>query len=178
MDHAGDNPYTRGVAQFVSGLRYEDIPGEVLERIKLLILDSFGCALYGTDLPWSRILIEMLSGLDISTAVGLWGTSRRLSAPHAALVNGTLVWWFRSPPYCGSAAVADFGTISHTRKQCFASVLIGSEVRKAANHSTANFRTGTLGKRFQFWHRVGWPRRFKLLRARECSPPGSDGAMP
>jgi hypothetical protein len=55
-----------------------------------------------------------------------------------------LVWWFRSPPYRGSAAAADFGTINHTGKQCFASVLIGSEVRKAANHSTVNFRTGTL----------------------------------
>jgi aconitate decarboxylase len=67
------------------------------------------------------------------------------------------VWWFRSPPYCGSAAVADFGTINHTRKQCFASVLIGSEVRKAANHSTANFRTGTLAQSFELddVHRQG-----------------------
>ena len=30
-----DNPYTRGIAQFVSGLTYEAIPPEVLQRIKL-----------------------------------------------------------------------------------------------------------------------------------------------
>jgi hypothetical protein len=35
--------------------------------------------------------------------------------------------------------------MNHTGKQRFASVLIGSDVRKAANLSTANFRTGTLG---------------------------------
>ena len=35
-----DNPYTQGMAAFVSGLRYEQIPEEVIDRIKLLILDS------------------------------------------------------------------------------------------------------------------------------------------
>jgi hypothetical protein len=37
------------------------------------------------------------------------------------------------------------GTISHTRKQCLASALIGSDVRKAADHGTANFRTRGTG---------------------------------
>jgi len=41
---------------------------------------------------------------------------------------------------------ADVGTINHTRKQCLASVLVGSEVRKVVGFSTANFRTGTLGR--------------------------------
>ena len=93
-EHTGANPQTRGVADFVSGLRYEAIPDDVRARIKLLILDSFGCALYGSDLPWSRILIDTLSGLDSSVSVGVWGTGRKLSAPHAALANGTLVQSF------------------------------------------------------------------------------------
>ena len=48
----GDNPYTRGMADFVAGLRYDQIPTGVIERIKLLMLDSLGCALYGVDLEW------------------------------------------------------------------------------------------------------------------------------
>ena len=88
------NPYTRGVAEFVSGLRYEAIPREVRERAKLLILDSLGCALYGAHLPWCRILQRMLGKLDRSTACRVWGTARRLSAPHAALANGTQVQGF------------------------------------------------------------------------------------
>jgi len=91
---AGANPYTRGVAAFVAGLAYERIPAEVIARIKLLILDAFGCAAFGTGLPWSRILIDTLGGLDSSTACGVWGTGRRLCAPHAALANGTLVQSF------------------------------------------------------------------------------------
>ena len=47
---SGANPYTAGMARFVSGLRYEDIPAEVRERIKLLMLDALGCALFGSEL--------------------------------------------------------------------------------------------------------------------------------
>jgi aconitate decarboxylase len=91
---AGDNPYTRGMAEFVAGLRYERIPTEVIERIKLLMLDSFGCAIYGVNLEWSRILMQTLEQVDTTKSCGVWGTSLRLSAPHAALVNGTLVHGF------------------------------------------------------------------------------------
>jgi len=91
---SGANPYTAGIAHFVAGLRYEDIPAEVKDRIKLLILDSLGCAIFGTDLEWSRILMATLASLDSSRHCGVWGTNRRLSAPHAALVNGTLVQSF------------------------------------------------------------------------------------
>ncbi len=97
MSHAaggGDNPQTRGIASFVAGLRYERIPAAVIARIKLLILDAFGCALYGTALPWSRILRATLRNLDTTAACAVWGTEERLSAPHAALVNGTLVQSF------------------------------------------------------------------------------------
>src|SRR5690606_19837936 len=87
----GDNRYTRGLAACVSGLRYEQIPAEVLARIKLLILDSLGCAIYGSELPWSRILVDTLRRLDNGAGASVWGTPYRLSAPHAALVNGTLV---------------------------------------------------------------------------------------
>jgi 2-methylcitrate dehydratase PrpD len=88
------NPYTRGIAEFVSSLKYEAIPEEVRHRLKLLMLDSLGCALYGADLEWSRILQDKLSSVDTTRSCVIWGTSRKLSAPHAALVNGTQVQGF------------------------------------------------------------------------------------
>jgi len=90
----GGNPFTSGIADFVASLRYEAIPSEVRERIKLLILDSLGCAIFGADLEWSRILMETLARVDSSTGACVWGTAQRLSAPHAVLVNGTLVQSF------------------------------------------------------------------------------------
>jgi len=96
MSHeaSSDNPYTRGMAEFVSGLKYEAIPDEVRNRIKLLMLDSFGCALYGADLEWCRILQDSLSKVDATRKCAIWGTSKKLSAPHAALANGTAVQGF------------------------------------------------------------------------------------
>src|SRR5947209_6830370 len=85
---------TRGIASFVSGLRYADIPAPVRERLKLLILDALGCALYGAELEWCRILRRTLAALDSTAACAVWGTAERLSAPHAALANGTQVQSF------------------------------------------------------------------------------------
>ncbi len=88
------NTYTRRIAEFVSGLRYENIPAEVRERLKILILDSLGCAIYGAHLEWCRILRETLEQVDKTRETSIWGTDRRLSSPHAALVNGTQVQSF------------------------------------------------------------------------------------
>jgi aconitate decarboxylase len=89
-----DNPYTRGIAEFVANLQYDAIPQEVRERIKVLMLDSLGCALYGADLEWSRILQDKLSAIDATRTCAVWGTGRKLSAPHAAFINGTQVQGF------------------------------------------------------------------------------------
>ncbi|RPJ48998.1 MAG: MmgE/PrpD family protein [Betaproteobacteria bacterium] len=89
-----DNPYTRGMAAFVSGLTYDKIPEEVRHRNKLLMLDALGCALYGADLEWSRILQDTLERVDATRTCSVWGTKKKLSAPHAALVNGTQVQGF------------------------------------------------------------------------------------
>ncbi len=88
------NPHTRGVAEFVAKLTFDAIPSEVRHRIKLLMLDAIGCGLYAADLEWSRILQRTLGGLDATRACSVWGTAQKLSAPHAALVNGTQVQGF------------------------------------------------------------------------------------
>ncbi len=88
------NPHTRRIAEFVSGLSYAQIPTAVRERIKLLILDSLGCAIYGADLEWCRILRGTLQKLEATRTTSIWGTEALLSSPHAALLNGTQVQGF------------------------------------------------------------------------------------
>jgi 2-methylcitrate dehydratase PrpD len=88
------NPYTSRIAGFVSQLSYRQIPPEVQDRLKLLILDSLGCAIYGAHLEWCRILRETLERVDTTRETSIWGTDRRLSSAHAALVNGTQVQGF------------------------------------------------------------------------------------
>jgi aconitate decarboxylase len=110
------------MASFIAGLRYEAIPAEVCSRIKLLILDALGCAIYAGKLEWSRILIDALRTLDTSTACGVWGTTCRLSAPHAALANGSLVQGFeiddvfrRSPMHVGAVTLPALFAVAEMR---------------------------------------------------------------
>ena len=135
-----NNSYTRGIASFIAGLRYEDVPGEVRERIKLLILDSLGCGLYAAELEWSRILMNTLRAVDTTTMCGAWGTNSRLSAPHAALVNGTLVQGFeiddvhhRGPIHLGAVTLPALIAVAEWRpgmngRQFLTAAVAGYEV--------------------------------------------------
>lgn len=90
----GQNSHTRRIAEFISQLRYDRIPAAVRERLKLLILDALGCGIYGAQLQWCRILRETVEGVDKTRDTSIWGTDRKLSSVHAALVNGTQVQGF------------------------------------------------------------------------------------
>ncbi len=95
MSHdSRENPYTKGIAEFVSNLQAKDIPSEVSQRIKLLILDSIGCSLYGQKLEWIQILQNTLASVDESKVANIWGTNKYLSLPHSVLVNGTQIQGF------------------------------------------------------------------------------------
>jgi 2-methylcitrate dehydratase PrpD len=116
------NPVTRGVAEFIANLQYEQIPEEVRERSKRLILDAIGCGLFGADLQWSKILQQRLSELDTTRSCAVWGTSQKLSAPHAALVNGTQVQGFELDDthllgilHCGSVVLPPLVSIAEGR---------------------------------------------------------------
>jgi aconitate decarboxylase len=94
MAGTDQNPHTRRIAEFVSQLSYDQIPTSVRERLKLLVLDSLGCAIFGAHLEWCRILRETLAQSDNTRDASIWGTDRKLSSAHAALVNGTQVQGF------------------------------------------------------------------------------------
>ena len=47
---------TQTLAEYVSGLSYKQIPQEVVSHIKLCLIDSLGCALFGSTLPWGKII--------------------------------------------------------------------------------------------------------------------------
>ncbi len=91
---SGDNIHTRKIAEFVAGVRYEQIPADVRERLKLLMLDGIGCGIYGAKLEWCRILQDSLGKLDATRTTSIWGTDQKLSSTNAALVNGTQVQGF------------------------------------------------------------------------------------
>ena len=80
---------TRDLARFGAALRYEDIPAEAIARIKLSLLDSLGCCLFGATLPWTRKVAELADAEGAKPVATLIGLGRKTSPALAALVNGT-----------------------------------------------------------------------------------------
>lgn len=80
---------TRDLARFGAALRYEDIPAEAVARIKLSLLDSLGCCLFGATLPWTRKVAELAEAEGTKPVATLIGLGRKTSPALAALVNGT-----------------------------------------------------------------------------------------
>ena len=80
---------TRDLARFGAALRYEDIPAAVIARIKLSLLDSLGCCLFGATLPWTQKVAALADHEGAKPVATLIGLGRKTSASLAALVNGT-----------------------------------------------------------------------------------------
>jgi aconitate decarboxylase len=82
---------TRQLAEFVSSLEYGDIPPDVLEYAKLVLLDGLGCAIVASELDWSQRAVQTIVSLEGSGECVVWGHSHRVPPTAAALLNGTLV---------------------------------------------------------------------------------------
>lgn len=73
--------------KFVAATRYEDIPADVLEAVKVRLLDVLTSALVGFHFNNHRHVLPLLARADEAT---LWGDGRRLGLRDAALVNSFL----------------------------------------------------------------------------------------
>ncbi len=85
---------TRALAEFAAELTYEKIPASVIEHTKLCLLDTLGCGLFGSTLPWARIVADFARDLGEKQESVVWGRDFKVSAPNAALANGTAVHSF------------------------------------------------------------------------------------
>ena len=88
-----DGPTGR-LATWVADLTLDQVPHDVVERAKHLLLDGLGCALVGAQLPWSRVATEAVLGLEGKGDTLVIGTGQVTSAPAAAVLNGTFIQGF------------------------------------------------------------------------------------
>lgn len=80
------------IGQFAAATRCGDLPAEVVDETKRLILDSIGCAMAAQDDDKSRIGIEIAGqiGGNASEAV-IFGAGRRSSVMGAAFANAEMI---------------------------------------------------------------------------------------
>jgi 2-methylcitrate dehydratase PrpD len=78
---------TEVLAAFAATLELHDVPGEAVERTKDLVLDHLGVSLYGTTLPWTRMVLEFVLAEHGEPQSTIYA-SQRVPMRAAALVNG------------------------------------------------------------------------------------------
>lgn len=90
---SSESPTAR-LAESVARLEFAAIPPEVTAHIKLCILDTLGCALYGSTLPWGKTIIEFAKECGQGRGALIWRDGAEVPSPNAPLANGTLVHSF------------------------------------------------------------------------------------
>ena len=80
--------------QFCQALSLEAVPGTVVDYAKGCLLDSLGCALFGSQQPWAKIMAEEMLAERSNGRSSILGRNETLAAPAAALCNGTATHGF------------------------------------------------------------------------------------
>ena len=96
---------TRELLEFLHALELERLPPGVVHAAQNCVLDTIGCALFGSPEPWSRIMAaEMLAEAPGGSST-IVGTRATVAAPAAALCNGTAAHGFELDDHLDEAIV-------------------------------------------------------------------------
>ena len=151
------------MADFCAGLRYEDIPKEVVAKIKWCILDNLGIILGATRTRFGRAILEYTQLLGDQEQATVLGFGLKTSARSAAFANGSLSETLEYQdgytkggyhPCCGtiSASLATAEWRQRTGRDLIAAVTAGYEVGNRVSeaifpsHLSRGFQpTGTAG---------------------------------
>ena len=141
----------QALAEFAVGLRYEDIPAEVIERAKDCVIDTVAACVFGAELPWTQTVIGYAQRNSAPGECSVLGTPIKVRAPFACLANGAAAHGFELDALCEpsvgihpSAALAVPGlAVSQGRrksgKEFITAVIAGYEllyrIGDAARHS-------------------------------------------
>lgn len=85
-----EQPITRALAEFATGLGHAEIPAEVRTRAHHTMLDAAGIALASTRYPFAHPVLAGLQAFGDTGDVPVFGMAARLNARDAATMNGFL----------------------------------------------------------------------------------------
>lgn len=78
------------IARYVSSMRYEDLPMEVIHEVKRRILDGLGCAIGAVNSRPGRIAREIARGVRCDSGATIPGTGHRTSPELSTFAGGVL----------------------------------------------------------------------------------------
>ena len=83
-------PYSQTIARFLCGLKLEDVPQGVIDKAKLVFLDTLGIALASSTMDFGRMVVKVAEKLGGPNSSRVIGSPLKVAAANAVLANGTL----------------------------------------------------------------------------------------
>ncbi len=80
---------TKALAEFSSGIAYEDLSPETVDWAKYLCLDFAGVALNGSTTDSAKAVVQAIEGVKRPGPSPIIGTDKRTLPEYAAMANGT-----------------------------------------------------------------------------------------
>src|SRR5262249_57782432 len=82
---------TRMLARFVAETTLADLPRQLVENLKITVLDTFGAALVGTRQPWAQRIVAVCRALGGAPEASVIHEDWRTHVGPAAFANGVVV---------------------------------------------------------------------------------------
>ena len=82
--------YTASLADYVVETKYEDLPKEVVSKIKLLIMDCMANMVGGAKMEPARIVQELFLQYGGTEEATVFSNGKKLPVPHATYINSFL----------------------------------------------------------------------------------------
>ncbi|MBU8933344.1 MAG: MmgE/PrpD family protein [candidate division Zixibacteria bacterium] len=86
-----EKPISQRIAEFAVGLKYEDLPAEVVNEVKRYLYDSIGCSYGGYHTKDVNILRGIYTGMGGTEEATLLGFGDKMPAVNATLVNSLMI---------------------------------------------------------------------------------------
>jgi 2-methylcitrate dehydratase PrpD len=83
-------PYSQSIGRFARQLKLDDVPSNVVEKAKLVFLDTVGIALASSTMDFGAMVSNVARKLAGPSDSLLIGTPDRVGAANAVIANGTL----------------------------------------------------------------------------------------
>lgn len=157
---------SRELAEWAAGVRYDNLPANVAEAMKVYILDDLAGALVGSRTPWAEMVVRLAQESAPAGQCTLIGRPETSSPSYAAFANGTFIGGFETDH------IYSVGS-SHPSAGVFGAALAAAEARGA---SGADF-LGALAAGYEVCCRVGFAATRAVEDQRGFHGPGTNSSF-
>lgn len=139
--------YTEKIAQYAADLRYRDIPGEVIKKVKVLLLDYISVVYGGMQTESGKIAAEFAREFGENGKCTVIGYGYKSAPYNAALANAIMAHsiemddtdvlaLFHTGPVVVSAALAAAEWVNASGKEFLTGLVVGSEILNRISEAT------------------------------------------